>query len=217
MEEFFAYAVRGTKSTYRRKKFVAGGMYHVFNRRPDDLPAFVDDVDRAAFVDTLQRLLDPTRSRDERGRALAPTHGRISLQAFALMRTHYHLVLQHELAESMTRFMRRLNISYTKRFNSRHGLSGPMFEERYQAVPVESTYQAKIAIAYVHANPVDAEVNRWTGHSKLLDTDVPYLSGGWFDADAAMKHFDTVANYGVWFDRAVAARKDRARIDRQIG
>ncbi len=131
MEEFFDYAVRGTKDKYRRKKYVAGGMYHVFNRRSDEAPVFLDDVDRLAFVEILQRFLEPAMFKDSRGRSAPPTHGEISLRGYALLTTHYHSVIRQELVDGMTRFMRRVQIAYTKHFNARHDRKGPLFDERY--------------------------------------------------------------------------------------
>lgn len=209
MEEFFDYGVRGAKSKYRRKPLEAGGAYHVFNRREDDLPMFVDDIDRQNFVEIMRRLLDPVRFRDERGRALKPTHGNISLQGYSLLTTHYHLCIEHELRESMTRFMRRLQISYTKRFNNRHGLRGPMFAERYQAVPIEDAFHHKMAIAYVHANPGEVAGYAWTGHEMMLDKFTAGSEGSWFDARRGLEVYGGLPNYQAWFDRAVEARRRR--------
>ncbi len=56
MEEFFDFAVRGTKTLYRRKLLVENGSYHVFHRRGDCAPVFLDDDDRDTFVETAKRL-----------------------------------------------------------------------------------------------------------------------------------------------------------------
>ncbi len=210
MDEFFDYAVRGAKSKYRRKPFVPGMPYHVFNRRSDGGPVFLDDEDRLAFVEIAQRLLDPERYRDEHGRALRPTKGKLTLYGYALMTSHYHLPMRQEQADGMTDFMRRLQTAYTKRFNRRHGRTGPMFDERYQAVPIESGRQLKTAIAYIHANPgADAPTYPWSAHGLYLDEFAAKREDAWLDVKAGIDVYGNLANYLAWFNRAVEARKRR--------
>src|SRR5436190_20574373 len=52
--------------------------------------------------------------------------------------------------------MQWLQNTYTRRFNTRHGLWGRLFGDRYKAVPVEggSRYYYETLLDYIQLNPV---------------------------------------------------------------
>lgn len=204
MDDFFAYAARGSKSLYRRKPLVRGGTYHVFNRRDDRRAVFLDDEDRAAFVDILKRLLAREEFRDARGRKVAPRAGRITLLAFCILDNHFHLVLRQDEPEAISQFMRSLMSAYTQRFNRRHGRSGPLFDERYQARLIESSRHLKSVIAYVHANPASPLEYRWSSHRLYVDGHV-----SWCDVAEGLRAYGSEGTYAMWFLHAVEARNRR--------
>lgn len=211
MDEFFDFAIRGARSRYRRKPLVDGSYYHVFHRREDAEAVFLDDHDRDEFVDIMRRLLAPDEYRDSRGRALRPLPCRVELLAYCVLEDHFHLVIYVERAEGLTDFMHRLQTSYSMRFNRRHGRSGQLFDERYDAELIKDTRQLKTAIAYVHANPGDAALSYpWSGHRFYLDR-AQAARASWFAATAGLRIFGGRANYLEWFMRAVAARVRRRR------
>jgi hypothetical protein len=208
---FFDFAERGRRSLYRRKPLIDDSYYHVFHRRDDGAPIFLDDRDCEMFLDTAKRLLRPDLYMDERGRALRPLPCQVDLLGFCLMRNHFHMPVYAELAVGLTDFMRRLQTAYTKRFNRRHGRSGPMFEERYDAELIEDAIQLKTAIAYTHANPGLAAVSHeWSGHRLYVDRGRARAEP-WFAAAEGLRLFGGKANYQDWFGRAVAARARREK------
>ncbi len=208
MDDFFDFAARGTRTLYRRKPLVANATYHVFNRRDDGAPVFFDDRDRDNFVETARRLLGPDPYRDRWGKLCLPVAGGLRLLAMSVLENHYHLVLAQIERTAMTHFMRRLMGSYTKQHNSRFGLAGPVFDERYQAKPIESTRHLRAAIAYVHANPSSPLDNRWTGHRYYLD---PRLAKAvsWINVREGLDAYGSRGNYLEWFMRAVEARQHK--------
>ena len=164
MGDFFAYAARGTRTLYRRKPFIPNSAYHVFNRRDDCTRIFRDDVDRQRFIDSMVRLwrrsLDPTiKPRAADG---------VRLLAFAVLDNHFHLVLEQFNEDAMTDYMRGLMTSYVRKHNARHQTSGSLFDERYQARPIESRAHLLRVIAYVHANPPNPHTSRWSSHAAFV-------------------------------------------------
>jgi REP-associated tyrosine transposase len=75
--------------------------------------------------------------------------------AHCLMGTHYHLVLEATQAR-LSEGMRRLNGSYARRFNKRHGRRGHLFDERFASWVIRDERHLEAAIAYVLENPVRA-------------------------------------------------------------
>lgn len=205
MEDFFDFAARGTRTLYRRKPLKPNAAYHVFNRRDDCAPVFFDDEDRDHFVDTAKRLLGKEPFRDRWGKLCQPVGGGLRLLSLSVLENHFHLILAQIHQAAMTEFMRRLMGSYTKQHNKRFDLKGAVFDERYQAKPIESRRHMRSAIAYVHANPSSPLDDRWTGHRFYLDP-VLARSNPWISADEGIGAFGNRRTYLEWFLRAAEAR-----------
>ena len=101
---------------------------------------FLDDADRSAFL------------------AIARKCSEIhewNCVALALLSTHYHVVLDSTRPNLSTGF-HRINGSYARYFNKRHGRFGHVFAERFSARLIEDEQYLYDACAYVVANPVAA-------------------------------------------------------------
>jgi REP-associated tyrosine transposase len=79
--------------------------------------------------------------------------------AYCQMTTHYHLVVQTPEA-NLDRVMHRLNSAYAHWFNRRHGYSGHLFKQRYDAEAVLTEPYALEVARYVALNPVRARICR---------------------------------------------------------
>lgn len=209
MDEFLDLSVRGRKTRFREKDYAPDAVYHVFHRREDAAVVFRDDVDRGAFLDKAKRLLAPDHFRDVRGRSDTPLPGQLTLLAYCLLDNHFHLVLrQHDVAETISAFMQRLMTSYAMHFNRRHAATGPLFDQPYQSVPVESKRHLLRLIAYVHANPPAAFDYRWSSHALYVDPQPP-ANGTWCNSAAGLRAYGGRASYLEWFARAIEERKQR--------
>jgi len=56
--------------------------------------------------------------------------------AFVLMVNHFHLLVQTPQA-TLSEFMRLFSVTYTVRFNRRHGQSGHVFQGRFKSLAVD--------------------------------------------------------------------------------
>ena len=81
-----------------------GALYHVTSRGDQSRGIFLDDTDRAAFLEILSDVV---------GRFGWLCH------AYCLMNNHYHLLIETPDA-NLSRGMRHLNGVYTQRFNRTH-------------------------------------------------------------------------------------------------
>ncbi len=123
------------------------GWFHVTNRGARKYDVFIDDTDRRKFVNLL---------------AEATTEGEIEVVGFALMATHYHLVL-HCPVGNLSSSMQWLGSTYTRWFNRVHGFSGGLFESRFHSVEITSDEYLLTATRYVHRNPLEVglDINRY--------------------------------------------------------
>lgn len=74
---------------------------------------------------------------------------------YCLMTNHFHVVLSLSAA-NLSKGMHRLNGTYARRFNERHGYHGHLFDARFSSTIIKSEEHYLDAIRYVALNPVAA-------------------------------------------------------------
>jgi len=101
---------------------------------------FVDDADRQAFLDALERVCSEASA---------------ELLAYCLMGNHFHLVIK--VADiPLADIMRRVLAGYARGFNLRYERTGHLFQARYDAkICLTESYLATV-IPYILLNPVRA-------------------------------------------------------------
>ena len=94
-----------------------GAVYHVLDRGDRRGPIFKDDTVRRRFLETLAEVCQRTSWR---------------VHAYVLMSNHYHFLLETPEA-NLVAGMRWFQTTWTMRFNTRHRLSGHLFQGRYKS------------------------------------------------------------------------------------
>ena len=125
-----------------RSVLADGRCFHLFARGVDHLTIFRDREDRLAFLELLAQVV---------GRE------RWVCNAFCLMDTHVHLVVEAQL-EKISRGMQRLLGTYARGFNDRHGRVGHLFGDRYGARLIDGEGYLRDVVSYVVLNPVRAGI-----------------------------------------------------------
>lgn len=138
-----------------------GAIHHVLLRGIERRRIFLDDDDRADFLDRLARQI---------------AEGGGSCFAWALIPNHVHLLLRTG-ERPLSDVMRRLNTGYARAFNLRHRRSGYLFQDRFGSILVEDDAYLRVVLRYIHLNPVRGKLvpsldalarHPWTGHSRLM-------------------------------------------------
>lgn len=149
----------------------AGALYHVTSRGDGREAIFLDDQDRACFLEVLG-------STCEQNNWLC--------HAYCLMGNHYHLLLETPDA-NLSAGMRQLNGVYTQRFNRQHSRVGHVFQGRYKAILVQKQNYLLELCRYIVLNPVRARMVRaakdwpWSSYRAYTGlTEIPsWLSCDW--------------------------------------
>jgi hypothetical protein len=162
-------------------------IYHVYNRASDGQAMFRDDDDRRYFRDLIKRYLSTAEFTGARGRRFPSLRHKLRLVTFALMTTHFHLVLFQQIPGGIEDFMHRVLLSYVRYFNDRHGLAGPMFDVEYNADAKLTPRSELNAIAYVHDNHGDDCRCEFCGNRFYMED--PEQAPSWLGAAGGLRLF----------------------------
>lgn len=120
---------------------IPGEPLHIVDRGVNRGACFVDDSDRAFYLDLLEEQLPKWQC---------------ELHAFVLMSNHVHLLLTPWSEKAAAALMRRVAQRHTQRFNKRWQRTGPMWEGRFKSFPIESHRETLICQRYIEENPLRA-------------------------------------------------------------
>jgi putative transposase len=130
----------------------AGFVFHARNRAVGRATLFDKDGDYAAFIKVLQQAQE-----------VVPTR----LLAFCLMPNHWHLLLWPRADDELSRFLHWVTMTHTQRWHAhRHSAgTGPLYQRRFQALPVQEDEHLLVALRYVERNALRAglvkRAERW--------------------------------------------------------
>jgi len=138
-----------------------GALHHIMARGIENRLIFINDADRAKFLERLGELVQDTQT---------------PCLAWALLPNHFHLLLKTDQTPIST-FMRRLMTGHATWFNTRHQRSGHLFQNRFKSILCqEDTYLLEL-VRYIHLNPLRARQVKdyaelcqypYCGHSVIL-------------------------------------------------
>ena len=136
-----------------------GAVYHVICRGNNRQVIFRDDLDRKRYLEKL---------------SLYCLDKKVDLLGYCLMANHVHVLLETPEG-NLSKMMQAFQTSYTLYFNRRHGRSGHVFEQRYQAMLVDKDNYLLQVSRYIHRNPVAARLveraqdYRWSSYGCYLN------------------------------------------------
>lgn len=173
------------------KPYLENSYYHIYNRGVEKRTIFLDEQDHHVFLHYLKIYLSPPASLNQaykackgackackgdsfvsqpRQRPLNNFHRVISLLAYILMPNHFHLLIKQKPANGIEKFMRSLGTKYVQYFNKRYDRVGPLFQNVYKAVLIESDEQLLHLSRYIHLNPLGNNKKESPLQRKLLDS-----------------------------------------------
>lgn len=91
---------------------------------------------------------------------------KVELLTFALMPNHFHFILKEKEQGGISKYLQRIQNSYTKYINTKNKKNGHLFQGPYQSVHIESNEQLLHLSAYIHRNP--REIKKWKGKEDIF-------------------------------------------------
>ena len=162
------------------KKFVPGGIYHVYNRGVEKRSIFTDDQDYRVFLNLLKIVLAPKEKSDNLGYIRIKNRSdSVRLFAYCLMPNHFHLIINQLDATGMTEFMRSITNAYVSYFNKRHKRVGSLFQGTYKAALIDKDEYLTHVSRYIHMNPleINSKLNEYpySSYKYYVDANHPNL------------------------------------------
>lgn len=138
-------------------------LYHVLNRGVDKRTIFNNSADHARFVHDLYEFNDESPAPDAYRRStwdfVSPTSDSrkklVDIHGWCLMKNHYHLLLSERRSGGLTKFIRKLNIGYSKYYNDVHARTGTLFQGRTKKIHITRDNHFLHILHYIHLNPLD--------------------------------------------------------------
>jgi REP element-mobilizing transposase RayT len=124
----------------RHRLEVVNGIFGITSRGNRRQLIYLDDQDRARWIDFLADVVDRFDWR---------------CLAYCQMGNHYHLVIRTP-RPTLSAGMQRLNGRYAIRFNLRHEVEGHLFERPFRSTHVEDDDYYRELVRYTLLNPVRA-------------------------------------------------------------
>ncbi len=183
---------------HERKQYVAGGIYHVFNRGVNKAVIFHSPDDYRYFTECMMLYLIPSSQllsylsnngyNSQQLQRLITRASRIKnyaeeicLYAYCLMPNHFHFLLEQSRITSMQRFMKSLLTRYSMYYSLKYKYVGHLFQGRYKAIIVKNEAYFQIVTGYIHENPASLKSYQnapkeypWSS-AKGLNGKIPWL------------------------------------------
>jgi REP element-mobilizing transposase RayT len=137
------------------------GYYHVMARGNNKEMIFRDISEKQYFLEELQAKIN---------------EGDISLLSYCVMDNHMHLLIFSDL-ESMTDALKRINIKFAMRYNTKYNRVGHVFQDRYKSEVINTGKYLLSALRYIHNNPVKAKIvsrakdYKWSSYKAYINGD----------------------------------------------
>ena len=159
--------------TRRPRHDEPGSWHHVFNRAVARRTMFERADDYRFFLSQLAR---------------AVRRGHLSVHAYCLMGTHYHLLLSSPNG-TMAEGMQGIQLAYSRWFNRSRRRDGPLVRGRYGSRVVRSLHYRMILVTYLDANAVSGRLTSarhdypWGSarHYVASSAGPPWLNRTWID------------------------------------
>ena len=123
----------------RKIQFVQGAYYHIYNRGANRQSIFRSDENYKFCLRLMQQYRQALN---------------ISVIAYCLMPNHYHWLVRQDGEATAGLLPTRVFNSYSKAFNNAYRRSGTLFEDRFDAILVETDEYLHHLCRYIHMNPV---------------------------------------------------------------
>jgi len=158
----------------RKKAFVPGEFYHIYNRGNSKQIIFNETSDYFHFIKLLylsnsqNKLVFRNLKIDfidfDQGEKL------VYIGAYCLMSNHFHLILSQVENGSISKFMQKVTTAYSMYYNKKYNRTGSLFEGKFKSQYTGDDRYLKYLFSYIHLNPIKLIQGDWK-EKGIIDKD----------------------------------------------
>lgn len=82
----------------------------------------------------------------------------VTILAYCIMSNHSHLLIHSETPEEISKFMQKVNTTYSMYYNKINNRVGYVFRNRFKSQEIFNQGQLYTCLRYIHNNPVKANI-----------------------------------------------------------
>ena len=82
----------------------------------------------------------------------------ITILAYCIMNNHAHFLIYCQNIHYLSKFMQKVNLSYSHFYNKKNNRVGFVFRDRYRSQDILNKKQLYTCLHYIHNNPVKAKI-----------------------------------------------------------
>ncbi len=153
-------------------KYIQGEFYHIFNKSIANFKIFGDLDNCQRFLDTLcfynNRFQDESfsdfliKNKDFYNKSLlkedVENYSFVKFISYCIMPDHYHLLVKVLLDNSLSKYISKVENSFTRYFNIKFNRKGPLWQTNFKSVRVKNNEQLLHLTRYIHLNPTTSNL-----------------------------------------------------------
>jgi len=154
----------------RKDIFAQEEFYHIYNRGTDKRIIFLNDFDYRRFV-LLLHVLNTSKNLKIRDLLKSNSFEElleiknedpiVAIGAYCLMPNHFHLLVTPLVDDGVSKFMLKLQTSYSMYFNIKNKRDGSLFQGTFKSKHLETDEYLKYIYSYIHLNPAKLKNKDW--------------------------------------------------------
>jgi len=156
---------------------ITGNIYHVYNRGVHKVDIFTSESDylkwelmlywyanydyplsyyarRAAYARDDDRQLKKLETDMENKYAFEKPI--VSILAYVEMPNHFHLILEQNIDNGISKFMHKMSTAYTQHYNQKYEMTGSLFQGYFKSSLINNDLRLHQLLHYVLRNPLEA-------------------------------------------------------------
>ncbi len=158
-----------------REPFDSQAYYHVYNRGVDKRVLFLGENDYQRFCESLYLFNDANHKHkggfEVHRQLLLAGHEvlqmdqdpLVSVVSYCLVPNHFHMLLRARKPGGISKYLQSVGAGYAKYFNKKYERKGRLFENPFQADPIDLNEHLQVLPRYVHLNALDGTGIQWRG------------------------------------------------------
>ena len=170
------------------QRFQPGHYYHLYNRGVNRGPIFFCQENWAFFIQRMRHYFKPEL---------------VQIIAYALMPTHYHILLLTHISKLSEMVMQPFATSYVKAVNRQQNRVGPLFQGPFRSKLVDNDEYLSHLTRYIHLNPVVADhvksPSEWP-YSSYRDY-IGLRNGTLAHSDIVLRRFPAPSDYQAFVEQ----------------